>query len=59
MSPDSFSSSLKFDQSELAIDAARRDQGLVLTSRRLVEEDVQLGFLVRNRPAKAPTELQH
>ncbi|NWF07141.1 hypothetical protein HX810_05605 [Pseudomonas salomonii] len=46
MSPDSFSSSLKFDQSELAIDAARRDQSLVLTSPWLVEEDVQLGFLV-------------
>lgn len=46
MSPDSFSSSLRFDQSELAIDAARRDQGLVLTSPWLVEEDVQRGFLV-------------
>jgi len=46
MSLDCFSSSLKFDQSELAIDAARRDQGLVLTSPWLVEEDVQLGLLV-------------
>ncbi|KRP60189.1 LysR family transcriptional regulator [Pseudomonas trivialis] len=46
MSPDSFSSGLKFDQSELAIDAARRNQGLVLTSPWLVEEDVQLGLLV-------------
>ena len=46
MSPDSFSSSLTFDQSELAIDAARRDQGLVLTSPWLVEEDVQRGFLI-------------
>ena len=46
MSSDSFSSSLKFDHSELAIDAARRDQGLVLTSPWLVEEDVQRGFLV-------------
>lgn len=43
---DSFSSSLKFDQSELAIDAARRDQGLVLTSPWLVEEDVQRGSLI-------------
>ncbi|WP_254074847.1 LysR substrate-binding domain-containing protein [Pseudomonas graminis] len=46
MYPDSFSSSLRFDQSELAIDAARRDQGLVLTSPWLVEEDVQRGLLV-------------
>jgi LysR family glycine cleavage system transcriptional activator len=46
MSADSFSSSLKFDQSELAIDAARRDQGLVLTSPWLVEENVQRGLLV-------------
>ncbi|MEB2871277.1 LysR substrate-binding domain-containing protein [Pseudomonas rhizosphaerae] len=46
MSIDSFSSGLKFDQSELAIDAARRDQGLVLTSPWLVEEDVQRGLLV-------------
>ncbi|WP_241192220.1 LysR substrate-binding domain-containing protein [Pseudomonas orientalis] len=46
MSADSFSSSLKFDQSELAIDAARRDQGLVLTSPWLVEEDVERGLLV-------------
>jgi LysR family glycine cleavage system transcriptional activator len=46
ISPDSFSSSLKFDQSELAIDAARRNQGLVLTSPWLVEEDVQRGLLV-------------
>jgi LysR family glycine cleavage system transcriptional activator len=46
MSPDSFTSRLKFDQSELAIDAARRDQGLVLTSPWLVEEDVQRGLLV-------------
>ena len=46
MSADRFSSSLRFDQSELAIGAARRDQGLVLTSPWLVEEDVQLGLLV-------------
>ncbi|WP_434694611.1 LysR substrate-binding domain-containing protein [Pseudomonas sp. Z1-14] len=46
MSPDNFSSSLKFDQSELAIDAARRDQGLVLTSPWLVEDDMEQGLLV-------------
>lgn len=47
MSLDSFSSSLKFDQSDLAIDAARRDQALVLTSPWQVEENVQRGLLVR------------
>jgi LysR family glycine cleavage system transcriptional activator len=41
-----FGSGLKFDQSELAIDAARRDQGLVLTSPWLVEEDVERGRLI-------------
>lgn len=38
---------LHFDQSELAIEAARRDQGLVLTSPWLVEDDVEQGKLVQ------------
>lgn len=37
----------RFDQSELAIDAARRGQGLVLTSPWLIEEDVECGRLVQ------------
>ena len=41
-----FGSGMRFDQSELAIDAARRDQGLVLTSPWLVEEDVERGRLI-------------
>ena len=40
-------SGLRFDQSELAIDAARRGQGLVLTSPWLIEEDVECGRLVQ------------
>lgn len=38
---------MRFDQSELAIDAARRGQGVVLTSPWLVEDDVQQGRLIR------------
>ncbi|WAH61147.1 LysR substrate-binding domain-containing protein [Pseudomonas silvicola] len=40
-------STLQFDQSELAIDAARRNQGLVLTSPWLVEDDVEQHRLVQ------------
>jgi LysR family glycine cleavage system transcriptional activator len=40
-------SGLRFDQSELAIDAARRGQGLVLTSPWLVEDDLEQGRLVQ------------
>ncbi|EPG2632663.1 LysR substrate-binding domain-containing protein [Pseudomonas aeruginosa] len=40
-------SGLRFDQSELAIDAARRGQGLVLTSPWLIEEDLECGRLVQ------------
>ncbi|MCY1396608.1 Glycine cleavage system transcriptional activator [compost metagenome] len=40
-------SGLRFDQSELAIDAARRGQGLVLTSPWLIEEDLGSGRLVQ------------
>lgn len=39
--------SLRFDRSELAIDAARRSQGLVLTSPWLVEDDIEQGRLVQ------------
>jgi LysR family transcriptional regulator, glycine cleavage system transcriptional activator len=38
---------LRFDQSELAIDAARRGQGLVLTSPWLIEDDLEQGRLVQ------------
>jgi LysR family transcriptional regulator, glycine cleavage system transcriptional activator len=38
---------LRFDQSELAIDAARRGQGLVLTSPWLIEEDLEQQRLVQ------------
>lgn len=41
------SSGLRFDQPELAIDAARRSQGLVLTSPWLVEDALQQGQLVQ------------
>lgn len=37
----------RFDQSGLAIDAARRSQGLVLTSPWLVEDDVEQGHLIQ------------
>lgn len=40
-------SGIRFDQSELAIDAARRNQGLVLTSPWLVEDAVEQGLLVQ------------
>lgn len=38
---------VRFDQSELAIDAARRGQGLVLTSPWLIEEDLESHRLVQ------------
>ena len=38
---------LSFDQSEMAIDAARRGQGVVLTSPWLVEDDLEHGRLVQ------------
>lgn len=38
---------IRFDQSELAIDAARRGQGLVLTSPWLVEDAIEQGQLVQ------------
>ncbi|MFK3722374.1 LysR substrate-binding domain-containing protein [Pseudomonas monteilii] len=46
-SPTGKVSGLRFDQSELAIDAARRGQGLVLTSPWLIEEDLGNGRLVQ------------
>lgn len=50
MSFDGMGRGLRFDQSELAIDAARRSQGLVLTSPWLVEDDLELGKLVQLFP---------
>lgn len=47
LSFDGMTSDLRFDQSEMAIDAARRGQGLVLTSPWLVEDDVQRGSLIQ------------
>ena len=41
---------IRFDQSELAITAARAGQGLVLTSPWLVEEDVEYGRLIQLFP---------
>ncbi|HXR02297.1 MAG TPA: LysR substrate-binding domain-containing protein, partial [Pseudomonas sp.] len=46
-SPTGKVSGLRFDQSELAIDAARRGQGLVLTSPWLIEEDLEYDRLVQ------------
>ena len=43
-------SDLRFDQSEMAIEAARRAQGLVLTSPWLVEDDVESGSLMQLFP---------
>ncbi|MFF5864416.1 LysR substrate-binding domain-containing protein [Pseudomonas sp. NPDC012596] len=40
-------SSMQFDQSLLSIDAARRGQGLVLTSPWLVEDELEAGLLVQ------------
>lgn len=50
LSFDGMGRSLRFDQSELAIDAARRSQGLVLTSPWLVEDDLELGRLIQLFP---------
>ncbi|NBF12609.1 LysR substrate-binding domain-containing protein [Pseudomonas sp. Fl4BN1] len=50
LSFDGMTSDLRFDQSEMAIDAARRGQGLVLTSPWLVEDDVERGSLVQLFP---------
>ncbi|CAM3947135.1 Glycine cleavage system transcriptional activator [Pseudomonas reidholzensis] len=47
LSFDGLARGLQFDQSEMAIDAARRSQGLVLTSPWLVEDDVEQGRLVQ------------
>lgn len=49
-------SSLWFDQSELAIEAARQHQGLVLTSPWLVEDDVRRGLLVQLFPTTFDTD---
>jgi len=48
-------SGLHFDQSALAIDAARRGQGLVLTSPWLVEDDVEQKRLVQVFPQALKT----
>ncbi|MGJ7546868.1 LysR substrate-binding domain-containing protein [Pseudomonas alloputida] len=56
MSFDGINRRLKFDQSELAIDAARRSQGMLLTSPWLVEEDVQQGRLIQIFPIGLRTE---
>lgn len=56
MSFDRIGRQLKFDQSELAIDAARRSQGMLLTSPWLVEEDVQEGRLIQVFPEGLRTE---
>lgn len=47
LSFDGMTSDLRFDQSEMAIDAARRSQGLVLTSPWLVEDDLERGSLIQ------------
>ncbi|OWV29734.1 LysR substrate-binding domain-containing protein [Halomonas campaniensis] len=47
VSSDDASGGLHFDQSELAIEAARRNQGIVLTSPWLVEDDIEQGRLVQ------------
>jgi LysR family glycine cleavage system transcriptional activator len=48
-------SGLRFDQSELAIDAARRGQGVVLTNPWLVEDDLEQGRLVQVFPKQLRT----
>ncbi|WEK32873.1 MAG: LysR substrate-binding domain-containing protein [Candidatus Pseudomonas phytovorans] len=50
MSFDGTLADLHFDHSEMAIDAARRSQGLVLTSPWLVEDDLERGSLVELFP---------
>lgn len=50
LSFDGMTSDLRFDQWEMAIDAARRAQGLVLTSPWLVEDDVERGKLMQLFP---------
>ena len=50
MSFDGTMTDLRFDQSEMTIDAARRSQGLVLTSPWLVEDDLERGSLVQMFP---------
>ncbi|WP_426205058.1 LysR substrate-binding domain-containing protein [Pseudomonas sp. TWP3-1] len=55
LSFDGMTSHLRFDQSETAIDAARRSQGLVLTSPWLVEEDLNENNLVQLFPHKLRT----
>ncbi|WP_448144325.1 LysR substrate-binding domain-containing protein [Pseudomonas silesiensis] len=50
MSFDGMTSDLRFEQSEMAIDAARRGQGVVLTSPWLVEDDLERGSLIELFP---------
>lgn len=47
--------SLHFDQSQMAIEAARRSQGLVLTSPWLVEDDIEQGRLIQIFPISIMT----
>lgn len=55
MSFEGMSSGLRFDQASLAIAAARRSQGLVLTSPWLVEEALEAGQLVQLFPHSLST----
>ncbi|UQV47794.1 LysR family transcriptional regulator [Janthinobacterium lividum] len=50
MSFDGMTSNLRFDQSEMAIDASCRGQGLVLTSPWLVEDNLERGNLIQLFP---------
>ena len=50
MSFDGMTSDLRFEQSEMTIDAARRSQGLVMTSPLLVEDDLERGSLIELFP---------
>lgn len=50
MSFDGTLTDLRFDRSEMTIDAARRSQGLVLTSPWLVEDDLARGSLIQLFP---------
>ncbi|MFK0310717.1 LysR substrate-binding domain-containing protein [Pseudomonas sp. NPDC090233] len=55
MSFEGMSSGLRFDQAGMAIAAARRSQGLVLTSPWLVEEELEAGTLLQLFPDSLST----
>jgi LysR family glycine cleavage system transcriptional activator len=47
---------IHFDSSHLATDTAKRDQGVVLTTRQLVEHEIDSGELIEPFEARLPVE---